>query len=255
MTNEALITIIRGTDARAAESARAELVTKNTGLVVRMAKRYHARHLTMDDIVQEGIVGILEGLETFDPERGTRFTTHVAWAIRMRIGQAVMVGMTTNTRRKVFSNYGRIVHEMFAEGVAHPTDAQIAERLGVDEHIVTEVLGTVTGRASAQPNGFQSYSGAWKRQTWEDVLDSGDETPEDALINASEHRRRMLALGDALRNLDARSRSIVMRRHLSESPETLKQVGESLGISRERVRQIEENAFDRMRAEMRETAA
>lgn len=255
MTNEQLITTIRGKDAAAATRARAELVEKNTGLVVRIAKKYHAQHTTPEDIVQEGIVGLLEGVETFDFKRGTRFTTHVVWPIRLRIQRAVMIGMTTNTRRKVFSNLGRVVHEMFAEGVVQPTDAQLAARLGVEEHIVTEVLGTVSGRASVQPWQECGASGFYKQRTWEEVLEDGAPSPEEQLIEASENRRRMLALGDALRNLDARSRSIVMRRHLAEAPETLKQVGESLGLSRERVRQIEESAFDRMRAEMTEAAA
>jgi RNA polymerase sigma factor (sigma-70 family) len=242
-TNEELINIARGGDPKAAAKARAQLVEQNLGMVFNEVRRYSYWHVPEEDLVQEGAFGLLLAVERFE-DRGTRFTTYAMYWVRNAIDIAIREGVArTDRQKRVFYRTNRAIGQMRSEGIFDPSDAQIAERVGAREEDVLAVRTRTAMRMSCDSPRAGSDHG----RSFDELYASDAPSPEAELIEVTERRRRMFALNDALGKLNKRERSIVLRHHLSEKHETLQDIGDDLGLSRERVRQVEKVALAKIR--------
>ena len=228
------------------------LVTSHLRLVVKIALSYRGYGLPIADVMSEGNFGLMQAVNRFDPDRGFRLTTYAIWWIRASIQEFILrswslvrMGTTAN-QKKLFFHLRKAKNKISVldDGDMRPDQVEaIAKRLGVAEQEVIEMNRRLGGDASLNaPTREDSGAGEW--QDW--LL---DETPsaERALMESEEFDARRKALGEALSVLSRRERRIFAARRLAEEPLTLDQLAGELGVSRERVRQIETRAFEKVR--------
>ena len=228
-----------------------KLVLSNMRAVIKISAEFSNQHVPFSDLIQEGTMGLLKAVDRFDPERGTRFLSYAAWWIRayirdylLRTRSLVRLG-TTQRQRTVYSRLGRARREADREGLrGEERMERIVEIIGVDRATVESMAGRLGG-----------YDVSLDQPVGDDV----DSAPRSAFIPANDPDPEMLlavseqagndreALYSAISELPDREQEIIQRRHLNDDKETLQQVGDRLGISRERVRQLEVRAFRRMR--------
>lgn len=242
-------------------NAAHKLVTSHLRLSAKIAMQHRGYGLPIGDLVQEGNRGLVEALRGFDPEMGNRFATYaMAWihaAIKeyvLRSWSLVKIG-TTAAQKKLFFNLRRIKGEIKAlDGgdLAPEQVSEIAERLNVPEHEVVSMNRRLAGRDPSLNTPVADEYGAAE---WQDWIEDDRPGQEEALAADEELAQRRALLGHALARLDARERRIFTERRLREDPPTLDSLAREFGISRERVRQIEARAFDRVQAAVREAAA
>jgi RNA polymerase sigma-32 factor len=234
-----------------AEAAH-RLVTSHLRLVVKIAMSYRGYGLPIADVISEGNFGLMQAVNRFDPDRGFRLTTYAIWWIRASIHEFILrswslvrIGTTAN-QKKLFFHLRKSKRKMSVldDGDMRPDQvAAIAKRLGVAEQDVIEMNRRLGGDASLNaPTREDAGAGEWQ-----DGL--VDETPsaERALMESEESEVRRKALGEALSVLNARERRIFAARRLAEEPLTLDGLADELRISRERVRQLETRAFEKVR--------
>ena len=228
-----------------------ELVTSHLRLVVKIAVGYRGYGLPVSELISEGNIGLMQAAKRFDPEQGFRFATYAMWWIKAAIHEYVLrswslvkMGTTAN-QKKLFFNLRKAKSRIAAleEGDMHPDQVKlIAQRLGVTEQDVVEMNrrlgGDVSLNAQLRDDGD---SGEW--QDWL-VEEGSDQEAQLADSEQSENRRK--ALGEALSVLNKRERRIFEARRLAEDPMTLHDLAAEFGISRERVRQIEARAFQKI---------
>jgi RNA polymerase sigma-32 factor len=227
------------------------LVTSHLRLVVKIAVGYRGYGLPVSELISEGNLGLMQAAKRFDPEQGFRFATYAMWWIKAAIHEYVLrswslvkMGTTAN-QKKLFFNLRKAKSRIAAveEGDMHPDQVKlIAQRLGVTEQDVVEMNrrlgGDVSLNAQLRDDGD---SGEW--QDWL-VEEGSDQEAQLADSEQSENRRK--ALGEALSVLNKRERRIFEARRLAEEPITLHDLAAEFGISRERVRQIEARAFQKV---------
>jgi len=228
-----------------------ELVTSHLRLVVKIAVGYRGYGLPVSELISEGNIGLMQAAKRFDPEQGFRFATYAIWWIKAAIHEYILrswslvkMGTTAN-QKKLFFNLRKAKSRIAAleEGDMHPDQVKlIAQRLGVTEQDVVEMNrrlgGDVSLNAQLRDDGD---SGEW--QDWL-VEEGSDQEAQLADSEQSENRRK--ALGEALSVLNKRERRIFEARRLAEDPMTLHDLAAEFGISRERVRQIEARAFQKI---------
>ncbi len=227
------------------------LVLSNMRAVIKIAGEYRRQHASFSDLIQEGMVGLMKAVERYDPERGTRFLSYAAWWIRatirdhlLRTRSLVRLG-TTQRQRTVYSRLGKARAQVEREGLRGDAAAErLAELIGVDRATVESMQGRLAGYDLSldAPVGTDESSSSRSNFIPDQRLG-----PEDLLGVVQEADLQRRALVDALGELPEREQEIIMRRHLVEAPETLQQVGDRLGISRERVRQLEVRALRRIK--------
>jgi len=227
------------------------LVTSHLRLVVKIAVGYRGYGLPVSELISEGNIGLMQAAKRFDPEQGFRFATYAMWWIKAAIHEYVLrswslvkMGTTAN-QKKLFFNLRKAKSRIAAveEGDMRPDQVKlIAQRLGVTEQDVVEMNrrlgGDVSLNAQLRDDGD---SGEW--QDWL-VEEGSDQEAQLADSEQSENRRK--ALGEALSVLNKRERRIFEARRLAEEPITLHDLAAEFGISRERVRQIEARAFQKV---------
>jgi RNA polymerase sigma-32 factor len=239
------------------------LVGSHLRLVVKIAKGFLGYGIPLGDLVAAGNVGLMQALDRFDPDRGFRLSTYAMWWVRASIQEFVLHGWslvkvgTTAEQKKLFFNlrWLKARHRHISDGDLSPeTVRAIAHALGVSETEVVEM----NRRLSGPDQSLNATLGADSEDEWQDLL--VDETPDhESMIGAAEElreRRRMMHA--AMADLTVREREILEARRLREEPLTLGDLSIRLGISRERVRQIEVRAFEKLRTAMlkgKETAA
>lgn len=244
---------VRWTEHGDVEAAH-RLVTSHLRLVAKIASGYRGYGLPMADLIAEGNIGLMKAVKKFEPQRGFRLATYAMWWIRAAITEYVLRSWslvklgTLAAQKKLFFSLGRIKRELsiLSDGPISDENAeQVAEALKVSMQDVIDMdrrLGSPDVSLNA-PRSREDNEGA----EFMDTL--VDETPgPEALAAASEEstrRREMLAR--ALQTLPERERHILTERQLSEQPKTLEELGTVYGISRERVRQLEVRAFDRVK--------
>lgn len=239
-------------DAAAAE----RLVTSHLRLVAKIARGYRGYGLPLAEIIAEGNVGLMQAVDRFDPERGFRFATYAMWWIRAAIQEYVLrswslvkIG-TTAAQKKLFFNLRRLKGQMraFEEGDLAPDQVtEVAERLNVSEHEVINMNRRLTG-PDRSLNVPMREDGDGE---WQDWLVSNDERQDVQIGEAEELHNRRGLLARALKVLSDRERRIIQARRLKERPATLQHLSLQFGISRERVRQIEVQAFQKLRKAVR----
>ncbi len=237
------------------------LISAHARLPVSMARSFRGSAVGFDDLVQQGNLGLMRAAEKFDPENGARFSTYARWWIRAAMQEAAMRDMSlvrslTNARQKrLYFTLRRSFAEAERAAAARgdrPTQWEmceaVAEDLDVTPTEVIEMLGRLgTSDLSLDvPQAGEDEGG----QTWLDRLEDDGPATEDVVLGGMEAARRRDWLLGALQSLPQREREIVVRRHLKDQPATLMELGEEMGISKERVRQLEERAFERMREQV-----
>jgi RNA polymerase sigma-32 factor len=240
------------------ESAE-KLITSHLRLVARIAMGYRGYGLPIGEVISEGNVGLMQAVKRFDPDRGFRLATYAMWWIRASIQEYILrswslvkVG-TTAAQKKLFFNLRRAKSQLQAleEGDLKPEHVQaISKKLGVTEDEVISMNRRLGGDASLNaPVRADMEAGEW--QDW-----LVDETPdqEERLVESQEASRRKSFLTTALDTLNDRERRIFEARRLAEDPATLEDLSTEFGVSRERIRQIEVRAFEKVQKAVRGAA-
>ena len=233
------------------EAAADRMVTSHLRLVAKIAMGYRGYGLPLAELISEGNVGMMQAVQRFDPDKGFRLSTYAMWWIRAAIQEYIlhswsMVKMgTTAAQKKLFFNLRRLKGQMeaYEEGDLTPEHVeQISVRLGVSEHEVVNMNRRLSGPDSSL-NAPVRIDGDGE---WQDWLEDDRDTQEDQLGDFQELIRRRQLLAGAMKGLSDRERTILTERRLKESPATLENLSQSFGISRERVRQIEVRAFEKL---------
>lgn len=242
-------------DADAAE----KLVTSHLRLVARIAMGYRGYGLPIGEVISEGNVGLMQAVKRFDPDKGFRLATYAMWWIRASIQEYILrswslVKMgTTAAQKKLFFNLRRAKSQLQAldDGDLRPDQVKkIATKLGVPEEDVVNMNRRLGGDASLNaPIRADTESGEW--QDW---LVDDTPTQEDRLVEDEELERRKSYLSSAMSVLNERERRVFEARRLAEEPATLEELSEEFGVSRERIRQIEVRAFEKVQKAVTSTA-
>jgi len=233
-----------------------KLVTAHLRLVAKIAMGYRGYGLPVSDLISEGSVGLIEAVKRFDPDRGFRLSTYAVWWIRaamqefiLRSWSLVKVG-TTAAQKKLFFNLRRLKSQMQAidGGDLQPEQvSQIARALDVPEQDVV----SMNRRLAAHDNSLNVPVHAESHNEWQDSLADETETQESSLAARDELNCRKALLADALETLQHRERQILIERRLTDTPATLEELSGRHGISRERVRQIEVRALEKLQKTMK----
>ncbi|AGK57362.1 RNA polymerase factor sigma-32 [Hyphomicrobium denitrificans 1NES1] len=231
--------------------AAEKLVTSHLRLVARIAMGYRGYGLPIGEVISEGNVGLMQAVKRFDPEKGFRLATYAMWWIRASIQEYILrswslVKMgTTAAQKKLFFNLRRAKSQLQAldDGDLRPDQVKaIATKLGVPEEDVVSMNRRLGGDASLNaPIRAESESGEW--QDW---LVDDTPTQEDRLVEDEELQRRKSYLSSAMSVLNDRERRVFEQRRLAEEPATLEELSAEFGVSRERIRQIEVRAFEKV---------
>jgi RNA polymerase sigma-32 factor len=228
-----------------------QLVTSHLRLVAKIAMGYRGYGLPLNEIISEGNVGLMQAVKRFDPDRGFRLATYAMWWIRASIQEYILhswslVKMgTTAAQKKLFFNLRKLKGQMQAidEGDLRPeTVKAIAERLDVTESDVVEMNRRMEGSDHSLNVPLRSDS----ESQWQDWLVDDAASQESTVADADEYSHRMSLLHRAMAVLNDRERHILSERRLKEEPTTLEDLSGHYGISRERVRQIEVRAFEKL---------
>ncbi|HET7334977.1 MAG TPA: RNA polymerase sigma factor RpoH [Rhizomicrobium sp.] len=237
------------------EAAR-QLVTSHLRLVAKIAMGYRGYGLPVSEIVSEGNVGLMQAVKRFEPDKGFRLATYAMWWIRAAIQEYILrswslVKMgTTAAQKKLFFNLRKAKNKIDAieDGDMHPEHVtEIATKLGVSE---TEVVN-MNRRLSGPDSSLNAPMRADSESEWQDWLADDGLDQETMLANSEELDERRELLAEALGELTARERSIIEARRLSENPLTLEELSQKYDVSRERVRQIEVRAFEKLQKAMK----
>jgi len=238
-------------------AAAEKMVTSHLRLVAKIAMGYRGYGLPIGEIISEGNVGLMQAVKKFDPDKGFRVSTYAMWWIRAAIQEYVLrswslVKMgTTAAQKKLFFNLRRMKGEMKAleEGDLKPEHLKkIATDLGVKETEVTSMNRRMSGGGDSSLN--VTIGGEDGSAQWQDWLTDDTDSQETVLGESQEHDARMDLLRDAMSDLNEREQDIITRRRLAEKPMTLEELAKVYSVSRERIRQIEARAFEKLQAAM-----
>src|SRR5215813_631831 len=237
-----------------------KLVTSHLRLVTRIAMGYRGYGLPIGEVISEGNVGLMQAVKRFDPDKGFRLATYAMWWIRASIQEYILrswslVKMgTTAAQKKLFFNLRRMKGQLQAldEGDLRPDQvASIATKLGVTEEDVVSMNRRLAGDSSLNaPVRNDAESGEWQDWMVDDTMDQ-----ETALAESEERDIRREMLNNALKGLNPRERRVFEARRLAEEPLTLEELSAEFGVSRERIRQIEVRAFEKVQRAVQNAAA
>jgi RNA polymerase sigma-32 factor len=236
-----------------------QLVTSHLRLVAKIAMGYRGYGLPIGEVISEGNVGLMQAVKKFEPDKGFRLATYAMWWIRASIQEYILrswslVKMgTTAAQKKLFFNLRRMKGQMAAleEGDLKPDQvALIAKKLAVTND---EVI-SMNRRLAAPDSSLNAPVGADGDAEWQDWIADDSESQETTVANSEEYDARMGLLKEAMTALSERERHIIQERRLKDEPVTLEDLANQYGVSRERVRQIEVRAFEKLQAAMKVAA-
>ncbi|MCR9195850.1 MAG: RNA polymerase factor sigma-32 [Hyphomonas sp.] len=234
------------------EHALHELTTAYMRLVISMASKFRHYGLPLSDLVQEGNVGLMQAAARFEPAREVRFSTYAAWWIRSSIQDYVLRNWsivrtgTTAAQKSLFFNLRRLRAKIDDTGDAVMTAENkkwVSEHLGVPERDVE----TMASRLSASDRSLNAPLATDGDAQWQDLLPDESATPDQIVMEERDNAKRREWIAEALQVLNERETLIITERRLSEDTVTLEVLGKRLGISKERVRQIEHQALNKLR--------
>ncbi len=235
------------------EGAMHELVEAHARLAISIAKRFRNYNVPMADLIQEAHIGLVQAADRFDPERGVRFSTCASWWVRAAIQDYVLRNWsvvrtsTTAAQKSLFFGLSRYRARLADYGDSELTPEHrsiVARSLGVTVSEVERMEHRLGATGDTSLNQTVYEDGSEERQ--DSVVDDR-EGPEAEVVRRFERSKRMGWIRQALRSLTLRERKIVRARHLAETPCTLEELGKELGVSKERVRQIEHQAIAKLR--------
>lgn len=240
-------------------AAAHRLVTSHLRLVAKIAMGYRGYGLPIGEVISEGNIGLMQAVKRFEPEKGFRLATYAMWWIRASIQEYILrswslvkMGTTAN-QKKLFFNLRKAKSQIsaFEEGDLKPENVDaIATKLGVTRQEVVEMNRRLGGDASLNAPLREEGDGEW--QDW--LVDQSS-SQESLLVESEETDNRRAALSQALGVLNERERRIFEARRLADDPITLEDLSTEFGISRERVRQIEVRAFEKVQQAVRDRVA
>lgn len=235
------------------EKALHELVQSYTRLVVSLAAKFRNYGLPMGDLIQEGNIGLMQGAQRFDYKRDLRFSTYASWWIRASIQDYVLRNWsivrtgTTSAQKTLFFNMRRLRAQIEgrneAEGLTDEGRAEIATELGVK---VSEVEA-MEGRFRGGDQSLNVKIGEDGEDDWQSMLSDEGPNPEDVVVGIKDSETRSAWLNSALEQLSDREQTIIRERHLGYETVTLETLGKTLGVSKERVRQLEARAMEKIK--------
>ncbi len=240
--------------------AAAQLVTSHLRLVAKIAMGYRGYGLPVSELIAEGNIGLMQGVKKFDPDRGFRLATYAMWWIRASIQEFILRSWslvklgTTAAQKKLFFNLRRMKNNLaaFEDGDLSPEHvAKIATDLGVTEEEVVSMNRRMALGGDTSLNVPMREDGEGQ---WQDMLRDDAELQDERVADAQERQMRSALLAEAMERLNERERDILTRRRLSDEPETLEELSQVYNVSRERVRQIEVRAFEKLQKAMLQIA-
>jgi RNA polymerase sigma-32 factor len=235
------------------ERALHELTSAYMRLVIAMAARFRNYGLPMSDLVQEGNVGLMQAAARFEPAREVRFSTYAAWWIRSSIQDYILRNWsivrtgTTAAQKSLFFNLRRLralIHDSGEGTMSQENGALIATKLGVPEHDVHHMAA----RLSASDRSLNAPLTEAGEGEWQDFLADGAALPDEEVMDSHDNAVRAAWVGKALTVLTPRELQVIRERRLADEGMTLEALGKKLGVSKERVRQIEYHALKKLRA-------
>ncbi|MCE2565857.1 RNA polymerase sigma factor RpoH [Komagataeibacter sp. FNDCF1] len=237
-----------------------KLVTSHLRLVAKIAMGYRGYGLPVGELISEGNIGMMQAVRRFDPDRGFRLATYAMWWIRAAIQEYILhswslvkIG-TTAAQKKLFFNLRRLKGQMQAidDGDLQPEQVnKIAQSLGVPEQDVVNM----NRRLAAPDHSLNAPLRMDGEGEWQDWLVDDNDNQEETLAQSEEYSGRQALLANALKTLNERERHILTERRLKDEPATLEDLSHVYNISRERVRQIEVRAFEKLQAAMKAEVA
>ena len=241
-----------------------KMVTSHLRLAAKIAMGYRGYGLPISEIISEANVGLMQSVKRFDPDKGFRLATYAMWWIRAAIQEYILrswslvkIG-TTASQKKLFFNLRRAKSKINAleDGQLRPEQVkQIAESLSVSEDDVVMMHGRMGGGGDASLNAPMRGAGdEGGTAEWVDWLADEDSDHAAEMADTEEHDKRMELLGQAMETLNERERHILRERRLRDDPVTLEDLSKVYDVSRERIRQIEVRAFEKLQERMRELA-
>jgi RNA polymerase sigma-32 factor len=235
-----------------------KLITSHLRLVAKMAMGYRGYGLPISEVISEGNVGLMQAVKRFEPERGFRLATYAMWWIKASIQEFILrswslVKMgTTASQKKLFFNLRRAKSQIQAleEGDLKPDQVtHIATKLGVPEADVISMNRRLSGDTSLNAQVRADSEGEW--QDW--LVDESD-SQETVLVESQERGMRLGLLTEAVGKLTDRERKVFEARRLRDDPATLEELSQVFGVSRERIRQIEVKAFEKVQKAVKNAA-
>ncbi len=231
------------------------LVSSHLRLVMKMAQGYRGYGLPISELVAEGNVGILQATKNFDPEKGVKFSTYSTWWIRASMQEYVLKSWslvkmgTTSAQRKLFFSLRKLKRSLDVEDsssyLTNEKIQTIAEKLEVKPQEVVDMHNRFAGK-DASLNAPMSSASESESEWIEWVSDDAD-SHEDFILEKDEYSRKNELFEEALLKLSDREKYIIAERRLKDQPKTLEDIAQELGLSRERVRQLEVQAFDKLK--------
>ena len=236
--------------------AAAQLVTSHLRLVAKIAMGYRGYGLPTSELISEGNIGLMQGVKKFEPDRGFRLATYAMWWIRASIQEYILrswslVKMgTTAAQKKLFFNLRRMKNQIdaFEEGDLKPADVtKIATDLGVTEDEVVSMNRRMAMGGDTSLNAPLRGNEDGESQ-WQDFLVDYGPLQDEVIAEDEEKKVRHELLGRAMESLNDRERHILAERRLADDPKTLEELSQVYGVSRERIRQIEVRAFEKLQS-------
>ena len=237
-----------------------KMVTSHLRLAAKIAMGYRGYGLPQAEVISEANVGLMQAVKRFDPEKGFRLATYAMWWIRASIQEYILRSWslvklgTTAAQKKLFFNLRRMKSQMRAleEGDLRPDQVEeIATKLGVTDDDVISMNRRLSG-PDASLNAPMRADGEAEWQDW--LADDDADDAEEELAESDEFSMRMTLLQEAMGALNEREQNIIQERRLTEEPKTLEDLAQVYGVSRERIRQIEVRAFEKLQNEMKRLA-
>ncbi len=235
--------------------AAARLVNSHLRLVAKIAMGYRGYGLPVSELISEGNIGLMQGVKKFEPDRGFRLATYAMWWIRASIQEFILrswslVKMgTTAAQKKLFFNLRRMKNQLdaFEDGDLKPADVtKIATDLGVTEaEVVSMNCRMAMGGDTSLNAPLRDTDGEGQ---WQDFLVDNGPLQDEVVADNEERQVRHDLLNEAMESLNDREKNILVERRLSEEPKTLEDLSQVYGVSRERIRQIEVRAFEKLQA-------
>ncbi|KJV10093.1 RNA polymerase sigma 70 [Elstera litoralis] len=236
-----------------------KMVTSHLRLVAKIAMGYRGYGLPVSELISEGNVGMMQAVKRFDADKGFRLATYAMWWIRAAIQEYILhswslVKMgTTAAQKKLFFNLRRLKGQMRAIDDGDMTPEQVA-KIATDLAVSEDDVVQMNRRLGAPDHSLNAPLRIDGDGEWQDWLVDETESQEIALAEQDESSKRRVLLKDALAQLNERERTILVARRLAEEPQTLEDLSQRYSISRERVRQIEVRAFEKLQKAIREAA-
>ena len=243
------------------EEALHRLITAYMRLAISMASKFRRYGAPMNDLIQEAGLGLMKAADKFDPDRGVRFSTYAVWWIKASIQDYVMRNWSmvrtgsTSSQKSLFFNLRRVQARLEREAAAigEPLDRQIMrEKIAIEVGVPLHDVEMMEGRLSGSDFSLNApQSSDEEGREWIDILEDDSDTSSDLVEQSKDMDTLREWLVEAMSALNDRERFIIRERKLRDDPRTLESLGNELGLSKERVRQLEAAAFDKMRKNLK----